>query len=73
MTIKTYRVRNLPLHREIYTQTARGRQKSFKVYQPSEQIELALEEAALYQHLLETEEQYQSRTNAKVTPEGAKK
>ena len=70
---KKYRVRNIvPLQREVWTRTANGHQKSIKTYQPEEQIELEDEEYSKYEHLLETEEQYQERNKQSSSKRGSK-
>lgn len=57
-----YYVRDFPLHKEII---GAGGRKSRQVYQPGDAVELTEAEAIKYQHLIETEEQYQSRVNPK--------
>jgi hypothetical protein len=63
MSQTSYYVRTLPLQKEIID--ADGT-KSLQAYKPSSKVELTEEEALKYQHLIETEESFNSRT-AKTT------
>jgi hypothetical protein len=58
MTSKTYYVCSLPLHKEIYDHDG---SKSLQAYKPGSKVELTEEEAVKYKHLIETEEQFNSR------------
>ena len=59
---KTYHVRDFPLHKEIISSTGR---KTRQTYQPHDPVELTDAEAKRYQHLIETEEQLNSRKGGK--------
>jgi hypothetical protein len=59
MTSNTYYVRSLPLHKEIFDHDGT---KSLQSYKPGSKVELSEEEALKYKHLIETEEQFNSRT-----------
>jgi hypothetical protein len=59
MTSNTYYVRTLPLHKEIFDHDGT---KSLQSYKPGSKVELSEEEALKYKHLIETEEQFLSRT-----------
>ncbi|WP_319419474.1 hypothetical protein [Pleurocapsa sp. FMAR1] len=63
-----YYVRSLPLHHEKIVNGKKSRQ----IFQMGETVELDVFEAIKYQHLIETEEQYQSR-QPKITTVTVKK
>lgn len=59
-TKKKYYVRNFPLHKQIIGSNGR---KTKQTYQSHDPIELTDAEAKRYQHLIETEDQLNSRTS----------
>ncbi|NJK56915.1 MAG: hypothetical protein HC939_13355 [Pleurocapsa sp. SU_5_0] len=66
---KVYYVRTLPLHKEIIDQDGT---KSLQAYKPGSKIELSEEEALKYQHLIETEQQFNCRQSNTTIKKGAK-
>jgi chaperone required for assembly of F1-ATPase len=58
MTLNTYYVCSLPLHKEIYDHDGT---KSLQAYKPGSKVELTEEQAVKYKHLIETQEQVDSR------------
>ncbi|MEM8828770.1 MAG: hypothetical protein AAGE96_05365 [Cyanobacteria bacterium P01_G01_bin.19] len=62
---QTYRVRTLPLQREVIDPDDGS--KTVQGYKPGSKVELTEAEAKKYQHLIETEESWQSRQPRKTT------
>ena len=64
MMATKYYVRNFPLHKEIM---GRNGKKSRQIYQQGDPVELNESEFPKYQHLVETEEQLNSRQKESKT------
>lgn len=62
MSNATYYVRTLPLQKEIIDQDG---SKSLQAFKPGSKVELTADQALKYQHLIETEEQFNSRAAKK--------
>jgi hypothetical protein len=69
MDSKVYYVRSLPLHKEIFDHDGT---KSLQAYKPRSKVELTESEALKYKHLIETEEQFNSRALKTTVKKGDK-
>ena len=67
------RIRNFPYHRKVTTKTTNGQKTTTQTYVQSNDLKVSQAEFDAYEHLLETEEQYQARQSKTTTKKSGDK